>query len=647
MPSSDLLMSEQTLQKIENYHQFLCINGIEEAGFYFKEQLEHSGVSVKKMSLDTFTKLLIQSKLPKIFAESGVYHDKRDWTLQEKRILGDISAHMPVSFFNDGGHHTYQNHSTPLAAYLAYVPGALLRSDLSDTTADLDEVIVAGVFNQQRFNELYERRLLPQLFQINAQAHQEDKLAAITIPGIGTEQFAGNYGHIIKGVFRTALEYVLEKHNDKLSKIDIVHYDPYNEDSTQVKKIGHIDFRVVPSSSVATTGQLAYPQGSSSKTHTLTSFVAWDHFSWPGNDFWAGSRATDDGVKAASTDTMAVVTGVAGTYNPKKGSYEPPQGFSTWHSFANSMQLHFLGTIYVISNEGEKVSLIDAAEQSKREDTVEFKPKFRLSKIQARRLIENYEALLNEFQKVIKQTDSHLLRCDFQMIPYILLAIKSISEEHPFEPELGTSGISTIKSLPSDPHEALKHLLSKNQLGDHFEQMIDHYTAGDTSLNKSLHAFQQELLKKAIKVNGSFRNNQEYFQSLSIKIDLILESFAQKIDVIGAYKPAAKEKAQVLLNTLKNDKAEAFTNPNLKTLDTFKNKTISAIQEANSILKNDLGWVDCLTNLMKKVVNTLTTCIAYVFSLGHSRHHGFFAIKQVEASTALQILENNLSKSLT
>lgn len=357
MITAEILISEQTLQKIKEYHQFLCVPGRAEVGAYFRSQLESSGIALNDMDLNTFATLLIQSKIPKVFAESGVYHDKRDWTLREESILGDVSIDVPVIVYNDGGHYSFKNHNVPFTAHLAYVPGALLRSDKTGHTADMDEVIVDGVLDQDRFNDLYERRLLNQLLQINAQAQSEGKHAAVTFPGIGTGQFAGNYTSVIKGAFRQALEHVLEKHHDKLQLIDIVHYDPYDGDVEQTKNIGHIDFRVRPSSIVDTTGQLAYPEGSSEKTHTLTSFVAWDQFSWPGNDFWPGSRATDDGVKAASTNTMAVITGVQGTYNSKNGSYEPPKEYIHWQQLAKSKQLQFSAPIYVVTNEGQKVPL--------------------------------------------------------------------------------------------------------------------------------------------------------------------------------------------------------------------------------------------------------------------------------------------------
>ena len=62
----------------------------------------------------------------------------------------------------------------------------------------------------------------------------------------------------------------------------------------------------------------------------LFSVVAWDHVSWPGNDYFGGSRCTDDGVKAAATDSMAVLTGIEGHYDPHRGAYLPPAPYRTW-----------------------------------------------------------------------------------------------------------------------------------------------------------------------------------------------------------------------------------------------------------------------------------------------------------------------------
>ena len=71
----------------------------------------------------------------------------------------------------------------------------------------------------------------------------------------------------------------------------------------------------------------------------LFSFVAWDHVSWPGNDFYAGSRATDDGVKAAATSSMMSMTGVAGTYNRSTYSYNPSTAYKNWDNVIHKNQV--------------------------------------------------------------------------------------------------------------------------------------------------------------------------------------------------------------------------------------------------------------------------------------------------------------------
>jgi hypothetical protein len=70
----------------------------------------------------------------------------------------------------------------------------------------------------------------------------------------------------------------------------------------------------------------------------LYSLVAWDHLSWPGNDFFIDARATDDGVKAAATNSMAVLTGVEGLYDSKQGKYRPPAPYRNWAAVVSDRQ---------------------------------------------------------------------------------------------------------------------------------------------------------------------------------------------------------------------------------------------------------------------------------------------------------------------
>lgn len=52
--------------------------------------------------------------------------------------------------------------------------------------------------------------------------------------------------------------------------------------------------------------------------------------SWQGHDYFGGSRCTANGVTAAATDSMAILTGFKGAYDPQRGAYLPPAPYRTW-----------------------------------------------------------------------------------------------------------------------------------------------------------------------------------------------------------------------------------------------------------------------------------------------------------------------------
>ena len=72
--------------------------------------------------------------------------------------------------------------------------------------------------------------------------------------------------------------------------------------------------------------------------------------SWPGNDFYGGSRSTDDGVKAAATDSMFVLTGLRGRYDEKTHCYLPPAGYRTWGDLVsrNRLRLSAMGRLLTV-----------------------------------------------------------------------------------------------------------------------------------------------------------------------------------------------------------------------------------------------------------------------------------------------------------
>lgn len=127
------------------------------------------------------------------------------------------------------------------------------------------------------------------------------------------------------------------EYGESFPNVKAVYYDPYSACTNARQEIHGISLLVRPLSAPGNAGksQLCPPatyadEGDDFSRCTLFSLVAWDHVSWPGNDFFIGSRATDDGVKAAATNSMTVLTGVKGTYDAKCGKYQPPEPFPTW-----------------------------------------------------------------------------------------------------------------------------------------------------------------------------------------------------------------------------------------------------------------------------------------------------------------------------
>lgn len=384
MPASySFLTHENVLRQILGYRKNLINKGIRIAGKHFQKNLndylqEHSLTHLQDIPVNEFIQLLMQTKLPTIFAESQVYHDQRDWTQKEGAILGGISVNMEVTMYNNGGHDdTFTNHKNPISGVLAYVCGALLATN-HGRPADEDRVTKNGKIDPDSFNELCEERLLPELLMLNQQAGNQHKKLAITLPGIGTSLFAGNYGgkdgKEIKAFFLQALQHIIKKHATKLPHLDVVHYDPYKGNQDSFEQIEHIQFRVKPlcnKEGPTRTSQLEYPEGTSEETHLLASFVAWDHFSYPGNDFLKGLRKTDDGVKGASTDTPYRITEIEGHYDEKTGSYLPPEPYSTWKQCILDKKIKLQAPVIVATRDGTLEPLEDILARIENEEYLE------------------------------------------------------------------------------------------------------------------------------------------------------------------------------------------------------------------------------------------------------------------------------------
>ncbi len=334
MLSYHILIHPEAYKKAEAYRIQLATKGISEAGYFLQQELQ--GKELEKLNTEIFIEHLFATKPPLIFAESAVYGNGKDWNHIELSILGDIGVATNVEVYDDGKHYNPKIHKTPFLATLLFIPGALLRNGKSNLPADWNEVTQNAQINPIAYRALYERRLLPLLIYANDQAKLANKKALITVPGLGCGQFAGPFTGQMGSHLKDVLAQLLKTHANQLPYIKAVYYDPFNECQNERSEFGTVSLLVRP----LTQGNQDKPQlcepvdyaeaGDDYSDSLLFSVVAWDHVSWPGNDFYGGSRATDDGVKAAATNSMAVMTGIEGQYNPITFQYEPPFEYRNW-----------------------------------------------------------------------------------------------------------------------------------------------------------------------------------------------------------------------------------------------------------------------------------------------------------------------------
>ncbi len=335
------MLEYKTLLSQNSYNRAKAYLGQLQAGQQAGSYLQHRlhGLDLATLSVERLLEELMRTKRPQIFAESEVAGDGSDWNLTELGLLGDVAIAAPVTIFDNGRHQYPDVHNPPFRGMLLFVPGALLRSGRSHTPADWNEVVSnEGTIDEEAYFRQYERRLLPPFLYANEQMRQHGKQAFITVPGLGCGAFAGQFQGQLGEKLKRALQAFVFKHAASFTHIRAIYYDPYQECQNERINLNGLSFLVRP----LTHGNQNKPQLCHPKTYEdpgddfsnceLVSVVAWDHVSWPGNDFYAGSRATDDGVKGAATDIMAVMTGIPGRYNAQTWQYEPPIAHRNWRA---------------------------------------------------------------------------------------------------------------------------------------------------------------------------------------------------------------------------------------------------------------------------------------------------------------------------
>lgn len=329
-----IIIPDDTMTRCAGYLQALRAGQVQ-PGALLRGRLD--GTDLGEMTEHDLLGKLFDTKRPQIFAESAVAGDGSDWNLTELGLLGDVSVAVPVTVFDDGNHSAPTSHVLPFPGTLIFTPGALLRNGRGHTPADWDEATTAdGQLSTEGYYSLYQRRLLLVFRFINDHASGAQP-AFVTVPGLGCGQFAGIFGGQLGEQLQAVLQRFLDDHGANLPNIKAVYYDPFNECRNTRQEIHGISFMVRPLTAPGNRAKsqlcrpAAYEEGGDDFSDcTLYSIVAWDHVSWPGNDFFSGSRATDDGVKAAATSSMAALTGVEGEYDAAKGKYQPPQPWPNW-----------------------------------------------------------------------------------------------------------------------------------------------------------------------------------------------------------------------------------------------------------------------------------------------------------------------------
>lgn len=333
-PGYAIIIPEDTAARAVDYIKALRA-GQTKPGAYLHDRLQ--GVDLQAMTEQDLLGKLFDTKRPQIFAESAVAGDGSDWNLIELGLLGDVSIAVPVTVFDDGNHSAPTPHVTPFSATLIFTPGALLRNGRGRTPADWNEVTgLGGQLSTEGYYSLYRRRLLP-VFRYLDHCAAKPRSAFLTMPGLGCGQFAGPFRGHLGTRLQAVLERFLTEYGASFPNLKTVYFDPYSECENVRCEIQGISLMVRPLKALGNRGksQLCRPAAYSEPDDdfsdcALYSIVAWDHVSWPGNDFFIGSRATDDGVKAAATSSMSVLTGVEGTYDPACWKYQPPKSYRDW-----------------------------------------------------------------------------------------------------------------------------------------------------------------------------------------------------------------------------------------------------------------------------------------------------------------------------
>ena len=344
MKDYEIIISKRTLRLCEEYVTAIK-NDHHICGKYLK--LKINDLKTNELTPNTLIDLLLKTKVPQIFAESEILGNGQDWNQVELEILGGVSTYINVRIFDNALHTSPLIYQKPFKGHLLYIAGALLRNDLGEVPPDKKVLSSQNEIPYEKFYSFYENRILPSLKFASNLCLKENKKGLITIPGIGCGQFAGLYKYQVKNHLAKFIVDIFTKRQEELLGINCVYFDSFDHGKCEEFKTNHATIYFRPLTKCKNKqGQLTRPNSfididPTYKNNDLFSIVAWDHVSWPGNDFWTGHRATDDGVKAAATDTMFRITGLQGEYHIQSNKFSPINSNKTWATLAKENRFEF------------------------------------------------------------------------------------------------------------------------------------------------------------------------------------------------------------------------------------------------------------------------------------------------------------------
>ncbi|XP_031623493.1 uncharacterized protein LOC116340895 isoform X1 [Contarinia nasturtii] len=360
-PKYDIVLGQESLNNIVSYKNDLCTNKIA-PGTNLMGVLNASQSQLNQMTTEEFVTLLLLTKKPMIFAGDANKDGGCDWNELELQILGDLGIAMNVEIYDNGvwspRNSSFCTHNPPLNGTLLFIPGALLEQ----VSPDLKEVTSGNNIDQDKYNRLIERRLMPLLYYANEKAKQENVRALITCPAVGCGAFAGRFRGQMGEHLNQALQYILTKHAHNFDNIACVFFGPHSECSNESHQFENVKYRIRPELQNPNKSQLCNPKqyeesGDNFSNCKLFKIVAWDHLSFPGNLYFVGSRNTDDGVSAAATNSMQIITGIKGRYD--RGHYLPPEGYDDWEQVVEKNKITLLArnNVKIITANGSLIDL--------------------------------------------------------------------------------------------------------------------------------------------------------------------------------------------------------------------------------------------------------------------------------------------------